>query len=158
VGTSTGLYSTTMLNGTSTVWVQEAATTIGNVVTDMIDVRESDGLVVAGTHGKGVYSTTISTAVEEPVSQLPADFALEQNYPNPFNPVTFIRFALPSPQHVVLKIYDARGREVAKLVNERRDAGRHEVQFDAGSLPSGVYICRIQAGSFSDSKKMNFVK
>ncbi len=168
VGTSTGLYSTTNLTGTpkasgtsdgsSTTWVHEGSTTMGNVVVDMTDTRESDGLVVVGTHGKGIYSTNISTGVDDEPGLPPTEFALEQNYPNPFNPTTHIRFSLPTAEHVVMKVYDARGREVASLLNERRDAGRHEVLFDAGNLPSGVYICRIKAGQFSDTRKLNLLK
>ncbi|MCB0713073.1 MAG: T9SS type A sorting domain-containing protein [Ignavibacteriae bacterium] len=70
VGTTTGLYSTTLLNGTQTVWVQEGASTIGNVVVDMVAGRESDGFVAVGTHGRGVFSANIAQALIEASLQL----------------------------------------------------------------------------------------
>ncbi|HTP12226.1 MAG TPA: T9SS type A sorting domain-containing protein, partial [Bacteroidota bacterium] len=72
VATSTGIYSTTTLNGTSTVWSQEGSTEIGNVVTDLLDARESDGTIIAGTHGNGVFSTTIADPLPVELSSLSA--------------------------------------------------------------------------------------
>ncbi len=83
-------------------------------------------------------------SVEEPHPPLtPGKYKLFQNYPNPFNPVTTIRYELPEPAHVKLTVYDALGREAASLVNNQETAGQHSVQFDAGSLASGVYLYRI---------------
>ena len=100
----------------------------------------------------------------EPGSELPTQYALEQNYPNPFNPSTKIKFTIPSTgtKHVVsvqLKVYDILGNEVATLVNEEKEPGSYEVTFDSYSsagmnLASGVYIYRLQASEFSDTKKM----
>ncbi len=73
----------------------------------------------------------------------PADYAMYQNYPNPFNSFTTIKYELPDPAYVNLTIYDALGREVARLVNEEKPAGKYSVQFDAGGLASGVYLYRI---------------
>jgi hypothetical protein len=87
-------------------------------------------------------------------SRLPKEFGLGQNYPNPFNPSTTIRFELPKAAHVSLGVYDILGREVSVLVNERRDAGVHEVRFDGSNLASGVYFYRMQAGDFVDSKQL----
>lgn len=158
VATSTGLYSTTNLNGTSTVWTQEGATSIGNVVCDMVVARQSDGKVVVGTHGTGVYSTTVSTGIESETSSIPTSYALNQNYPNPFNPSTKIKFSLPSSENVKLTIYDITGRKVRELVNQDLSAGVHTVDFNASNLASGTYIYRIQAGSYVQSKKMILMK
>jgi len=79
---------------------------------------------------------------------------LEQNYPNPFNPSTTITYALPKSSDVRLSVYDILGREVSVLVNERRDAGVHEVKFDGTNLASGVYMYRIQAGGFVQVKRL----
>ncbi len=92
-------------------------------------------------------------------SVLPTEFRLEQNYPNPFNPITKIRYAIPAlgtslMKFVQLKVYDVLGNEVATLVDEYRPAGRHEVEFDAKNLASGIYFYRIKAGSFVETKKM----
>ncbi|NCU32403.1 MAG: T9SS type A sorting domain-containing protein, partial [Candidatus Moranbacteria bacterium] len=85
-------------------------------------------------------------------------YALEQNYPNPFNPATTIRYALPKDGAVRLTIYNLLGQEVTTLVNEYKLKGRYEVKFDASNLSSGMYIYRIESGSFSDSKRMMLVK
>ncbi len=91
---------------------------------------------------------------------VPDGFELSQNYPNPFNPSTSIGFEIPSNSEVSLKVYNMQGKEVADLVNDRRDAGRYEVNFDAAKygLSSGTYIYAIKAGNFSQSKKMTIVK
>ncbi|MEJ5263256.1 MAG: T9SS type A sorting domain-containing protein, partial [Ignavibacterium sp.] len=81
-------------------------------------------------------------------------FRLNENYPNPFNPTTVISWQIPVGSHQTLKIYDILGREVATLVDEYREAGSSEVEFNASNLPSGVYIYKLQAGSFTDVKKM----
>jgi hypothetical protein len=83
---------------------------------------------------------------------------MQQNYPNPFNPSTTIRYELPEPSQVRLTVYDILGRELSVLVNERRDAGVHEVKFDASGLSSGVYFYRIQAGDFVQSKRLTVLR
>jgi hypothetical protein len=88
----------------------------------------------------------------------PKKFSVEQNYPNPFNPATTIAFHVPSSSVVSVKVFDVLGREVATLLNEEKSAGDYSVQFDASKLSSGVYIYRLQAGSFTDSKKMVLMK
>jgi hypothetical protein len=89
---------------------------------------------------------------------LPAGFALEQNYPNPFNPSTTIRYELPMAAEVRLSVYDVLGREVSVLVNERRGAGVHEVRFDGSRLASGIYLYRLQAGSYVQTRKLALVR
>jgi hypothetical protein len=89
---------------------------------------------------------------------LPKGFALLQNYPNPFNPSTVISFQLSVNSHVTLKVFDVNGREVATLVDGELRSGKHVVIFDAGNLPSGVYIYRVQAGNFVEQKKMEMIK
>ena len=91
-------------------------------------------------------------------NEIPASYSLAQNFPNPFNPSTTIRYQLPENGMVTLKIYDILGSEVATLVNEQKAAGRYEVNFNASSLASGVYIYKIQAGDFSASKKLILLK
>jgi aminopeptidase N len=90
--------------------------------------------------------------------QLPFTFALHQNFPNPFNPVTRIKFDIPKRSNVTLKIYDVLGRLIIEPVNELREAGRYNVEFDGTNLPSGVYYYKIEAGSFTDVKKMVLIK
>ncbi|MCX6143645.1 MAG: T9SS type A sorting domain-containing protein [Ignavibacteriales bacterium] len=91
-------------------------------------------------------------------SKVPVGSVLGQNYPNPFNPATTIEFRVSSFEFISLKVFDVLGREVATLVDEVRPAGVYRVHWDASSLPSGVYYCRIQAGAFVESKKMVLMK
>lgn len=86
------------------------------------------------------------------------EFSLEQNYPNPFNPSTKISWQSPVASHQTLKIYDLLGNEIATLVDEYREAGRYNVEFDASNLASGLYIYKLTAGSFTSSKKMTVIK
>jgi parallel beta-helix repeat protein len=90
--------------------------------------------------------------------ELPTEFALEQNYPNPFNPSTTIKYELPRTSDVRLSVFDMLGRKVSVLVNERRDAGVHEVKFDGSNLASGVYLYRLTAGSFVVTRKLVLVR
>jgi hypothetical protein len=98
------------------------------------------------------------TAVHQPEGTLPASFALEQNYPNPFNPSTTISFSIPSRSFVSLKIFDVMGREVATIVSDHLSAGRYERQWNASGSASGMYFYRLQAGSFTETKRLAFVK
>ena len=88
-----------------------------------------------------VRGTFTDTEVE---TALPTDFRLEGNYPNPFNPTTTIQFGLPVQSEVAVEVYDVMGRRVAILVNGSRQAGWHEVAFDASTLPSGTYLIRFR--------------
>lgn len=90
-------------------------------------------------------------------SEIPTEYSVG-NYPNPFNPTTTIKYQLPEAGMVTLKVYDILGREVADLVNENKSAGYYEVNFDASKLTSGVYIYAIQAGKYTESKKMILAK
>jgi len=85
-------------------------------------------------------------------------FELSQNYPNPFNPVTIIKYQIPELNFVTLKIYDVLGSEVTTLVNEEKPVGSYELEFNATDLPSGVYLYKLQAGSFVETKKMILIK
>lgn len=88
----------------------------------------------------------------------PRKFALTQNYPNPFNPVTKIKFEVPVSEFISLKIFDITGREIRTLVNEKLNAGVYEREFNGAELTSGIYFYRIDAGKFSDTKKMMLIK
>lgn len=98
------------------------------------------------------------TGINDELVNSPNGFVLKQNYPNPFNPSTIIQYALSGPQYVTLKVYDALGTEVTTLVDEWKEAGSYQVEFkstiDNKQLANGVYIYRIQAGNYVDTKKM----
>ncbi len=99
------------------------------------------------------------TSVEQlPGETIPKVYRLEQNYPNPFNPTTTIRFALPKRSHVTLRLYDLLGRGVGTLVDEELEGGEYKVLFDARGLPSGVYIYRLVAEGFVETRKLMLLK
>ncbi|MFA6456836.1 MAG: T9SS type A sorting domain-containing protein [Bacteroidota bacterium] len=89
---------------------------------------------------------------------VPNVFALDQNYPNPFNPSTTIKYSIPAESRVTLTIFNLLGQEVATVVNENLKAGKYSATFDASRLATGVYIYRLEAGSFTSVKKMMLLK
>lgn len=149
-GTSTGLYSTTELQGQATTWVLEGASTIGNSIVDMVVTRPNDGQIAVATHGQGVFTSNLATPVKALENALPENFTLFQNYPNPFNPETTIRFALPRATETELSVYDLHGRVVRLLYAGTLPAGTHKVAWngrDESGRPvaSGTYIVRLRA-------------
>jgi hypothetical protein len=111
---------------------------------------------------QGVLAMTVTmggtpTGVGPPPQPLPARTALLQNYPNPFNPTTLIGWEMEHGERVKIAVYDLLGREVAVLFDGWKEVGRHAVMFDAAGLPSGVYICRLQAGSVVGARKLTLL-
>jgi hypothetical protein len=102
----------------------------------------------------GSNSSVVTTGLDGGGTERPTPFALEQNYPNPFNPSTTISYTLPATTQVVIRIFNVLGAEVATLVEGQQSAGVHHAVFDASGLPSGVYLCRMQAGDFTASRKL----
>jgi hypothetical protein len=92
------------------------------------------------------------------IGNVPKSALLAQNYPNPFNPTTVISYQLPDVSDVRLVVYDLIGREVAVLVNERKAAGSYQAKFNAAGLASGVYLYRLTAGSFLQTRKLMVLK
>jgi hypothetical protein len=89
---------------------------------------------------------------------LPTVYALEQNYPNPFNPSTIISWQSPVSNRQTIKIYDILGNEVKTLVDEYREAGKYQIEFNASELASGVYFYQLKSGDFVSVKKMILMK
>jgi len=122
----------------------------GSVVGPYVTATATDA---AGNTSEFSDSVFVVSAVNEP-GEKPLNFALYQNYPNPFNPKTTIAFSIEKPCHVVLKVYNLIGQEVALLINRNYHAGSHTILFDASDLSSGIYIYQIQADNFAAVKKL----
>jgi len=101
---------------------------------------------------------SIITGVKGLETTIPQTYVLNQNYPNPFNPSTVISYQIASVGRVSLKVYDILGREVATLFNGVKAAGNYTATFNATKLPSGVYFYRLQAGTYSNTKKLLLLK
>jgi hypothetical protein len=116
--------------------------------------------------GYGSWNTTtafynpgsISTDVAGSFNKLPLEFNLNQNFPNPFNPATIISYQLGERVNVKLIVYDILGKEIKTLVSKIQDPGNYQVEFNAANLPSGEYFYRLEAGNFSESKKLVIIK
>lgn len=133
--------------------------------TDMESLRpvsyNPNSFAVKRVLGGGIkFVDEIPTSSEEntAATSIPVQYSLSQNYPNPFNPTTKINFQLPAGNFVSLKIYDALGKEVATLVNEKKDAGSYSVEFNANNFSSGIYFYRLNAGEFTETKRMLLLK
>ncbi len=116
--------------------------------------------IFAATDAYSVYRRQLSEliGIQPILIEVPNSFSLSQNYPNPFNPKTNIKFALPKNSFVTLIIYDVLGREVETFVNEQLQPGTYEVDWDATNYPSGIYYYKLNAGSYSKTKKMVLIK
>ncbi len=132
------------------------------------DVWDESGFpfVKSGVNDGSAFTPFIPDGVINPFDEidtgeasvsLPSEYTVGA-YPNPFNPTTTLNYALPEAGDVHMTVYDVNGRQVAELVNGWREAGIHEVTFDASDLPSGVYIYRLETGDFSSSGKMILMK
>jgi uncharacterized delta-60 repeat protein len=130
---------------------------------------QSDGKIVLAGFTRDLYTAHYfslarvlpqegPSSIETRSYAIPGKFGLMQNYPNPFNPSTTISFHIGTRRHVSLQIHDLLGREVARLVDEVKDAGDHNVTFNAGKLASGVYFYRLQAGNNIETKKLLLLK
>ena len=110
------------------------------------------------TDAEGTALSGIRLEVPAIDASIPTVFALGQNYPNPFNPATAISYRLSAISIVTLRVYDILGREVTTLVQEEKEAGTHTVRWDASGLPSGIYMCRLQAQGNVATRKMILTK
>lgn len=124
-------------------------------VSDDVDVAEGVYIDDVKIHD---VEPQIIVAADPPAENLVREYKLYQNYPNPFNPVTNFGFRVADFGFVKLTVYDIMGREVAMLVNEKKQPGEYKVQWDAREFASGIYLYRLQAGQFSQVRKMILMK
>ncbi len=117
---------------------------------------DAHGLLFAGTYNGGVFRTAQTLLGVEAAVAVPTAFLLAQNYPNPFNPATVIEFSVPAGDRaaVTLRVFDLLGRQVASLADGPKAPGVYRIAWDASALPAGVYFYRMQAGTYSETKKM----
>jgi hypothetical protein len=157
LATSTGVYSTSGLAGSSTVWIQEGGSAIGNVVVDMLAYRMIDARVVAATHGQGMFSSTLSGGMTPP-STVPVMNVLGQNYPNPFNASTTIPITIAQAGRTTIQIYSLTGQLVTTLLDADLPAGERRVGWSPRSLASGVYLCTMATGGDLVTRPILYLK
>ncbi len=110
-----------------------------------------------GTPGRANTDVMVSNE-EDFISDLPQSLELEQNYPNPFNPSTIIGYAISQPTEVKLTIYSVTGAKIAELINQRQNAGRYQVVWEASAFASGIYFYRLEAQGTVLTKKLTLIK
>lgn len=152
--TSTGLYATDTLMGTSTIWVRQGDNTIGAVVCDMIDYRQSDGTVLLATHANGIYSATI-TSVNDIVTvpEVEQHLSLGMSvYPNPATDVVNVKYTLEKASDAELVILDELGRMIRAVQKDQSMTGEQTATVNISDLAPGVYYIRLSAGEIVESK------
>jgi hypothetical protein len=113
------------------------------------------GILTLGTFAVGKFKNVADiVGVERNEKGVPTQFSLSQNYPNPFNPTTTIQYSVLSTQYISLKVYDVIGRELSILVSEVKPPGTYTVEWDAHGLASGIYFYRLEAGQFTETRKL----
>jgi hypothetical protein len=145
-----------------TLWTKLIRSTNGSEGYSVIQTPDNGFAVtgVAASSGTGPDVWVIrlkpegTSGIEDEIFELPKTFALMQNYPNPFNPATSIKYAISIMRFVQIKVYDILGNEIITLVTEEKPAGVYEVEFNASGLASGMYLYKLQAGLFVETKKM----
>lgn len=118
-----------------------------------VRVTATDPFGASATHSFGVYAVA-SVAAERAGTDLPTAFALNQNYPNPFNPTTTITFDLPHQSTITLTVFDVLGKEAAVLASGDYPAGQFQTVWDAKDFPSGIYLYRLDAGAYQETRKL----
>jgi hypothetical protein len=146
-GTSCGLFSTTALKGDATVWTKEGATTIGNVIVDMVDTRQTDGFIAIGTHGNGVYSTWFNSASGMDNEQASLSLQVGNIYPNPVNNEATLELVIEQTVRLRTTIYSGTGELVKRLPDKTVQPGKQYLNLQFGELPPGSYYLTLDSGN-----------
>jgi hypothetical protein len=161
LGTSVGLFATSQLDSTATQWIQVGVETIGNTVVDMVVTRETDGLVLVATHGRGLFSAHV-TSVEDII---PAGINENSNadlhariFPNPTDEKSVLSLSLPWSGKVVIELYDKSGRFIKSIARQYMTAGKNQTEVSASDLSAGIYFCRIQTGNTNQIVKLAVIR
>jgi hypothetical protein len=158
MGINTSAVDYTAMFDTSTNLVVLDGDGLAQVTLDFVCLRcHTDHSVSwASTYSVDIHNVGLSNVEGE--STIPSEYGLDQNYPNPFNPSTTISFSLPEASQVRISIFTITGELVESLIEEYMPAGNHNLSFSASGLPSGIYLYKLSAGDFSDTKKMTLLK
>ncbi len=166
-GNGVDCYTTKFNSNGDELWVTSMGTSgLENKYSNNICLDNDNNIIVSGSYSlitpffiEAIFTAKYSQGILPRFSsEIPENFTLKQNYPNPFNPSTQIKYDLPLDANVKITVFDMLGKEIAVLVNEHKAAGSYDVSFDASQLSSGMYFYRIQAGSFTDVKKMMLIR
>lgn len=153
IGTSIGMFSTREINGDSTVWKQEGANTIGNVVVDMIDYRAADQWLVVGTHGNGIYAANVdfvpSVGIKDEASSL--DWSI---YPNPTTDRINLKFDLKKATTLNIQLFDQAGRALKTMNLGQQSTGVQTLEMNLEGWAPGIYYCRIEGDGIRTMKKI----
>jgi hypothetical protein len=154
-GTSNGGYLSTN-NGTNWIIKNQGFSTVPHIEAFLI----ANNYIFAGTETALVWRRSLAEiiGIKNISTEIPSEYSLSQNYPNPFNPTTNIRYEIQNSGNVKLIVFDALGREIETLVNEKQSAGTYEATFNASQYPSGMYFYRLETEKFSAVKKMILIK
>ncbi|MCI0618266.1 T9SS type A sorting domain-containing protein, partial [bacterium] len=137
---------------------KDTAISVNNLVTSESITFDWKRQIAGSPVDYYLVTSDVVVAVDDKPASAPVDFRLFQNYPNPFNAATRIAFALHQASQVKIEVFNLVGEKVAALAEGHFDVGYHAVNFDAVGLPSGIYIYRIQAGRFGESRKLVVLK
>ena len=151
-GTSSGVF---LRNNSTKEWIDVSQPGMPFEIRAL--ATDTQSLFLGSGQGSVVWKRPLRemiSSVGTSAAYVPGKFILEQNYPNPFNPATVIEYQIPGEDFVSLKVYDILGKEVATLINGVKRAGSYRFEFNAASLPSGVYFYRISTGNYTAVKKM----
>lgn len=157
VGTSIGLFATQQLDTLNTEWHQLGGNEFGNVVVEMVQTRETDGLVVAATHGKGIYTahiTSVGQILSNPENEISKDEPGMKIFPNPVTNRTTISFTLENTEQIKVSVFDLSGRMVRSINKGSFPAGNQNFNFDASGLKAGSYILRVEGQTYSEAVKI----
>ena len=155
IGTSTGVYSASSLQGANTTWSLEGEATIGNTIIESLTSRPSDGRVAVATHGRGIFIGSLQSpvSIEGPTLNDSPLYSLEQNYPNPFTSATTLRYSLRAASRINLEVFDVAGRSVEKLIQDKEQGpGTYSIDFNSGTLSSGMYIYELEITSLHSNE------
>lgn len=146
LGTSSGLFVTKSLNGTSTIWMREGTDNIGTVTVEMIDARPKDNIVVIGTYGNGCFSAALdAVAGFKDYKNVSPQLTLAA-YPNPFSEILNINFTAEKQSKINLSLYDSRGSNIANIFRGYATGFSQTVKYKPPLIPSGIYFCKLTSG------------